>query len=105
MKIDNNARIPTPPPASAQADQASKAKKASKAYTKPAAVPAAVASTDRVEVSDKGRAMQVATEALKKTPQIRADKVAELKARITDGTYRVPGADIAERMLEDDLLG
>ena len=49
--------------------------------------------------------MQVATEALKKTPQIRADKVAELKARITDGTYRVPGADIAERMLEDDLLG
>ena len=104
MKIDNHARIPTPPPASAQADQTGKAKKASKAYTKPTATPTAVGATDRVEVSDAGRAMQVATEALKQTPQIRADKVAELKARIADGTYQVPGVDIAERMLADDLL-
>jgi len=49
--------------------------------------------------------MQVAAAALKQTPKIRADKVASLKARINEGTYQVPGADIAERMLADDLLG
>ena len=105
MKIDNDARIPKPLPTTAQADRTGKAKKASKAYARSAATPTAPAGTDRVEVSDKGRAMQVAMEALKQTPSIRADKVAELKARINDGTYQVPGADIAERMLADDLLG
>jgi negative regulator of flagellin synthesis FlgM len=105
MKIDNDTRIPKPLPAPAQADRTGKAKKAGKAYARSAAAPTAPASTDRVEVSDKGRAMQVATAALKQTPQIRADKVAALKAEINDGTYQVPGADIAERMLADDLLG
>ncbi len=40
--------------------------------------------------------MQVATAALTQTPPIRADKVAELKARIKAETYQVPGEDIAE---------
>ena len=105
MKIENDARIPKPLPAAAQADRTGKAKKASKAYARSTDAPSAPASTDRVEVSDKGRAMQVAAAALKQTPKIRADKVASLKARIDEGTYQVPGADIAERMLADDLLG
>ena len=104
MKIDNDTRIPNPLPVAVQADRTSKLKKASKAYARSAAGPTAPATTDRVDVSDTGRAMQVATAALKQTPTIRADKVAELKARINDGTYQVPGADIAERMLADDLL-
>jgi anti-sigma28 factor (negative regulator of flagellin synthesis) len=49
--------------------------------------------------------MQVATAALKQTPAIRAVKVVGLKARIKAGTYQVPGEDITERMLADDLLG
>jgi anti-sigma28 factor (negative regulator of flagellin synthesis) len=49
--------------------------------------------------------MQVATTALKQTPPIRADRVAALTARITDGAHQVPGADIAARMLADDLVG
>lgn len=105
MKIDNDARQPTPLPAAAQADRTSKAKNARKAYARAAAVPTAPASTDRVEVSDTGRAMLVAAAALKQTPKVRANKVAELKARITDGTYQVPGQDIAARVLADDLLG
>jgi anti-sigma28 factor (negative regulator of flagellin synthesis) len=28
-----------------------------------------------------------------------------LRSEIRDGTYQVPGADIAERILADDLLG
>jgi negative regulator of flagellin synthesis FlgM len=105
MKINNDAGIPTPPPPAGQADRISKAKKANKAYAKTAAAPTAPTRTDRVDVSDKGRAMQVAAAALKQTPKIRADKVAALKARINDGTYQVSGADIAERVLADDLLG
>jgi negative regulator of flagellin synthesis FlgM len=102
MKITNDTPIPTPPPAAAQAERTNKAKKA---YAKPATAPTAPAGTDRVDVSDTGRAMQVAAAALKQTPKIRADKVAALKARINDGTYQVSGEDIAERMLADDLLG
>lgn len=49
--------------------------------------------------------MQVATAALKQTPPIRANRVAALTVRMTDGTYQVPGADIAARMLADDLVG
>lgn len=105
MKIKSDAPIPTPPPAAGQAERTSKAKKALKAYAKSATAPTAPTSTDRVEVSDKGRAMQVAAAALKRIPKIRADKVAALKARINDGTYQVSGEDIAERMLADDLLG
>jgi negative regulator of flagellin synthesis FlgM len=104
MKIDHDARMPKPLPAP-KAEETGKAKKASKAYARSAASPSAPARMDRVEISDSGRAMHVAMEALKQTPPIRADKVAALKARITDGTYQVPGADIAERMLTDDLLG
>lgn len=105
MKIDHDAPIPKSLPAATQADRTGKAKKAGKAYARSADAPSAPASTDRVEVSDQGRAMQVAAAALKQTPKIRADKVASLKARINEGTYQVPGADIAERMLADDLLG
>jgi negative regulator of flagellin synthesis FlgM len=102
MKIKSDAPNPTPPPAAGQAERTSKAKKA---YAKSATAPTAPTSTDRVEVSDTGRAMQVGAAALKQTPKIRADKVAALKARINDGTYQVSGEDIAERMLADDLLG
>jgi len=104
MKIDHDARLPRPLPA-AHAEGTGKTKKASKAYARSTGAPSAPTGTDRVEVSDTGRAMHVAREALKQTPPLRADKVAALKARITDGTYQVPGADIAERMLADDLLG
>jgi negative regulator of flagellin synthesis FlgM len=103
MKIKNHTPLPTPPPAAGQAERTSKAKKAHKAYAKSATAPTTPIRTDRVEVSDTGRAMQIAAAALKRTPQIRADKVAALKARIDDGTYQVSGADIAERMLADDL--
>ena len=105
MKIKIATPIPTPPPAAGQTERTSKAKKAQNAYAKSATAPTAPTRTDRVEVSDAGRAMQAAAAALKQTPQIRADKVAALKARINDGTYQVSGEDIAERMLADDLLG
>jgi negative regulator of flagellin synthesis FlgM len=105
VKINNDPRIPTPPLTTSNADRTRKAAKAGKAYAKTKAAGGAPVSTDRVEVSDKARAMQVAMAALKHAPQIRADKVAALKAQIKAGSYQVSGEDVAERILADDTLG
>lgn len=59
---------------------------------------------DRVELSDRARALHVASESLEKTPQIRMDRVEPLKRMIKDGTYHVPGEKIAERLLGEGLF-
>jgi negative regulator of flagellin synthesis FlgM len=105
VKINNDPRIPTPPLTAGNVDRTRKAAKAGKAYARSKAAAGIPVGTDRVEVSDKARAMQVAMAALKQTPQIRADKVAALKARIKTGSYLVSGEDVAERMLADDTSG
>jgi negative regulator of flagellin synthesis FlgM len=104
MKIDRATPSPHQTTTAAHADQARKAQRAGKAYAQSAAAPAMSPGADRVEVSEAGRVTQVAADALKNTPPIRAEKVAELKARIQAGTYQVSGEAIAERMLADDVL-
>jgi len=59
---------------------------------------------DRVELSDRARALLVASDSLKSTPQIRMDKVESIKQTIKDGTYHVPGEKIAERLLGEGLF-
>jgi flagellar biosynthesis anti-sigma factor FlgM len=59
---------------------------------------------DRVELSDRARALLVASDSLQNTPQIRTDKVESLKHNIKDGTYHVPGEKIAERLLGEGLF-
>ena len=70
-------------------------------------LPAAVTSgsdEDRVEVSDRARALQVAASSLAKLPQIRVDKVEPLKQLVKSGNYQVPGEQIAEKLLGDGLF-
>lgn len=59
---------------------------------------------DRVELSDRARAMQVASGALQKLPDIRVDKVDDIKQLVKSGSYWIPGEKIAERMLGDGFL-
>jgi negative regulator of flagellin synthesis FlgM len=59
---------------------------------------------DRVELSDKARALLVASDAIGQLPQIRADKVESLKQSIKDGSYHVPGDKIAERILGEGVF-
>jgi len=66
--------------------------------------PARTSSGDRVELSDRARALLVASEALSKQPQIRTEKVHSLKQMIKAGTYHVPGEKIAERLLGDGIF-
>jgi flagellar biosynthesis anti-sigma factor FlgM len=61
-------------------------------------------SGDRVELSDRARALLVAADEIENLPQIRLDKVENLKQMIKDGTYHVPGQKIAERLLGEGLF-
>jgi negative regulator of flagellin synthesis FlgM len=70
-------------------------------------LPAATASGgggDRVELSDRARALQVAADSLAQLPQIRMDKVEPLKQLVKSGKYQVTGEQIAERLLGDGLF-
>ncbi len=51
--------------------------------------------------------MNAAMDAIRNTPETRADKVARLKAMVEAGTYSANGQDIAARMVAEDreLLG
>ncbi len=54
---------------------------------------------DSVQISDFGRDLQVAKEAVAKTPDVREDKVAEIKSAIAAGTYNVPMSALADKLL------
>ena len=54
---------------------------------------------DVLAVSDRGRVVALAAQAVGQSPDVRAAKVAALKAAIADGTYVSNARDIAERLL------
>ena len=60
---------------------------------------AKTSSTDKVEISNFGRELQVAKQAVAAAPDVRADRVSELKERIKNGTYNVSGESFAEKLL------
>ena len=55
--------------------------------------------TDQVSFSSLGKDMQTAKAALANTPDVRADKVAEYKAKLASGTYQVSGESFADKIL------
>ncbi len=54
---------------------------------------------DKVELSAASRDIQKIQEVLKNTPDIRAEKVQELKSKIESGQYRVDAREIANKMI------
>ena len=55
--------------------------------------------TDKVEISSFGRDMQIAKQAVNNSPDVRAEKIAQLKQQIADGTYNVDADAFAEMLL------
>jgi flagellar biosynthesis anti-sigma factor FlgM len=55
---------------------------------------------DTVTLSDGARALSAAREAVQNAPDVREQKVAEIKQRIGDGTYQVPSSVLARKMLD-----
>lgn len=66
-----------------------------------AANTAGVASTrDQVQISQVGKDYQIAKQAVADASDVREDKVADLKAKIESGTYKVSAGDFASKLLE-----
>jgi negative regulator of flagellin synthesis FlgM len=60
----------------------------------------AVTGHDEVQISRTGQDYQIAKEAVAHAPDIREDKVAELKAKLEAGTYQVSSEDFAQKLLD-----
>lgn len=57
--------------------------------------------SDKVLVSDLGKEVAKVHAQIKKSPDVRADKVAALKQKIDNGSYKVSSGEIANKIIED----
>ncbi len=55
----------------------------------------------RAEISDKGKELAKAHAVAKSSPDVREERIAALKARIADGSYKVDADAIADKMLKE----
>lgn len=58
------------------------------------------AKKDSIEISDAGRAYQVAKDALATTPDVRQDRIDDIKNRITSGTYNIDSEEVASYIVD-----
>ncbi|MEZ0537216.1 flagellar biosynthesis anti-sigma factor FlgM [Caldicellulosiruptoraceae bacterium PP1] len=56
---------------------------------------------DKVEISQEAKDFQAILNAIKNTPDIRQDKVDEIKKKIESNTYNVSSNDIIEKLISD----
>ena len=63
-----------------------------------------VVTEEKVTLSGRAKEVQQARQIIAGLPDVRKDKVADLKARIDDGSYQVDGEKIAEKMIGESLL-
>ena len=54
---------------------------------------------DQVSISEVGRDYQIAKNAVSEASDVREDKVAQLKAMVDNGTYKVDEGDFASKLL------
>lgn len=67
-----------------------KAKTAGKAYD-----------SDKVEISSFGKEFQIAKAAVATASDVREDKIADIKAKMSAGTYKVSGMDFANKLVDN----
>lgn len=53
-----------------------------------------------IQLSSRSRELHAALEAARQTPDVRAEKVAEVKGRVESGQYRVDPYKVAQRMID-----
>lgn len=66
--------------------------------------PAETSQRDLASISSRGRFVATAMRSVQDAPDVRADRVAELKAAIADGAYHSNPNSIAERLLAGGTL-
>ena len=63
----------------------------------------AASKTDTVVISDAAKRIQEARAQLDQIPDVREDKVAELRDQIQNGTYHADAEETAEKLLKEHL--
>ena len=56
--------------------------------------------SDQLQISSLGKDIQTAKAAVAAAPDVRTDKVANLKAQVQNGTYNVSNESFAEKLLQ-----
>jgi negative regulator of flagellin synthesis FlgM len=56
---------------------------------------------DAYEISQSAKDYQVAKKAIAQTPDVREEKVAQIKEALSSGTYNVSSQEIAEKMVSN----
>ncbi len=64
-----------------------------------------IASDDKVEISSQALDLQEMKTKAMSYPDVRNDKVEQVKTRIENGTYEISSGKIAERLIEETLEG
>ncbi|UCE55416.1 MAG: flagellar biosynthesis anti-sigma factor FlgM [Desulfobacterales bacterium] len=62
------------------------------------------AKADKVDISDAAKEIQEVRKQLDNTPDVRTEKVEQLKNQIEKGTYEIKSEEIAEKMLKESLF-
>jgi negative regulator of flagellin synthesis FlgM len=75
-----------------------------KAVDKQAAATTTAAASETVDISSRAKDIQLAQTAINSAPEIRADKVQELKTQIAQGTYEVNSGKVAMKMVGESLM-
>lgn len=57
-------------------------------------------STDKLEISQAGKEYQIAKKAVSAAPDVRMDKVNDIKSRMDSGTYNVSAEEVANKLVE-----
>ena len=60
--------------------------------------------TDTVVISDAAKRIQEAQKQIQTIPDVRADKVAEIRNQIENGTYQINADQIAGKMIKESLM-
>lgn len=68
--------------------------------TKKTTKTAGSSATDQVQISRIGKDYQVAKKAVNDAPDVREDKVNEIKERMKSGTYNVSAEEIANKIVD-----
>lgn len=76
-------------------------KKVEQTDSKPAV---AVEGKDQVEISQTGAEITKAKEVIRETPDVRVEKVREVKKEVDDGTYKVDGRKVAAKIIKENIL-
>jgi negative regulator of flagellin synthesis FlgM len=56
---------------------------------------------DNIKISDKGKDFQFAMKLLKDVPDVRKEKIDEIKQQLRTGTYKIDSGKIVEKIFEN----